>query len=40
VPKDNWSWTSSIKMVNEIFEDRMYPLTIEGIDGAMKELMR
>jgi uncharacterized protein len=40
VPKDNWSRTPSIKMVKEIVEDRMYPLTIEGIDGAMKELMR
>ena len=40
VPKDNWSWTPSIKMVKEIVEDRMYPLTLEGLDGAMKELMR
>ena len=40
VPKDNWSWTPSIKIVKEIFEDRMFPLTIEGIDHAMKELMR
>jgi uncharacterized protein with von Willebrand factor type A (vWA) domain len=40
VPKDNWSWTPSIKVVKDIFEDRMFPLTIEGLDGAMRELMR
>jgi hypothetical protein len=40
VPQDHWAWTPSIKMVKDIFENRMYPLTIEGIDNAMRELMR
>jgi hypothetical protein len=40
VPADNWSWTPSIKMIKDIMGDRMYPLTLEGLDGAMRELMR
>jgi uncharacterized protein with von Willebrand factor type A (vWA) domain len=27
-------------MIREIMNDRMYPLTLEGIDGAMRELTR
>ena len=27
-------------LTKEIFEDRMFPLTIEGLDGAMRELSR
>ncbi len=40
VPEEQWSWTPSIKMVRDIFEGRMFPLTLEGLDGAMRELMR
>ena len=40
VPENNWSWTPSIKLVGDIMENRMYPLTIDGLDRAMKELMR
>ena len=40
VPQEHWSWTPSIKMIRDIFSNRMYPLTIEGLDGAMRELMR
>ena len=40
VPEQNWSWTPSIKIVRDIFENRMYPLTLEGLDEAMRELMR
>ncbi len=40
VPQDHWSWTPSIKIVEELMESRMFPLTLEGLDGAMKELMR
>ena len=40
VPKDHWSWTPSIKLIEDIMEKRMYPLTLGGIDAAMKELMR
>ncbi len=39
-PQQYWNHTHSISMIREIIEDRMYPLTIEGIDSAMKELLR
>ncbi len=40
VPKDHWAWTPSIKLVEDIMDNRMYPLTLGGLDEAMKELMR
>ncbi len=40
VSKDHWKWTPSIQMVNDLFEGRMYPLTLDGLDEAMRELMR
>ncbi len=33
-----WEHTPSIKLTRELMEDRMYPLTLEGIDRAMREL--
>ncbi len=40
VPEQHWSWTPSIKLVGDLMEGRMFPLTLEGLDKAMKELMR
>jgi uncharacterized protein with von Willebrand factor type A (vWA) domain len=40
VPEHLWSYTSSIGMIRQLVEGRMFPLTLEGIDGAMRELMR
>jgi uncharacterized protein len=40
VPEQHWAWTPSIKMLRDLMGGRMYPLTLEGLDGAMKELMR
>src|SRR5262245_50642805 len=40
VPEAHWSYTHSIGIFRQIFNDRMYPLTIEGIDRAMRELTR
>jgi len=39
-PQEAWGWTQSIRMINEAVQGRMYPLTLEGLDGAMRELMR
>ena len=36
----HWGYTPSIAMIRGIMEGRMYPLTLEGLDGAMGELMR
>ncbi len=35
-----WDYTQSTQMIKEIFDDRMYPLTLTGIDAAMRELVR
>ncbi|WP_319775659.1 VWA domain-containing protein [Breoghania sp.] len=40
VPQNHWGYTESIHMIRQIMEDRMYPLTLEGLDAAMKELAR
>ena len=39
-PQEHWNWTPSIGLMHELMEDRMFPLTIEGLDAAMKELIR
>jgi uncharacterized protein with von Willebrand factor type A (vWA) domain len=40
VPQHLWSYTASISAVRRLFGGRMFPLTLEGIDEAMRELMR
>ncbi len=40
VPREHWDYTASIGMMRQIFADRMFPLTIGGLDGAMRELAR
>jgi uncharacterized protein len=37
-PETHWQYTRSIQMVRDIFEDRMMPMTLDGITRAMKEL--
>jgi len=40
VPQHLWSYTASIGAMERLLEGRMFPLTLEGIDEAMRELMR
>lgn len=40
VPEKYWSYTHSIEMIREIFEDRMVPMTLAGLEKGMKELTR
>ncbi|MDJ0948672.1 MAG: VWA domain-containing protein [Alphaproteobacteria bacterium] len=40
VPKRHWPYTPSIGMLGELMEGRMFPLTLEGLDDAMRELSR
>ena len=40
VPEKYWDYTQSIGMIREIFENRMVPMTLEGIERGMKELGR
>jgi uncharacterized protein with von Willebrand factor type A (vWA) domain len=35
-----WDYYESIRIVRELMEDRMFPLTLEGLDAAMRELGR
>jgi len=38
VPEDHWNWTTSIQNVLRIMDGRMYPVTIGGLERAMKSL--
>lgn len=38
--EDHWGYTHSVGMIREIFEDRMVPMTLKGIEAGMKELTR
>jgi len=40
VPEDQWEYTQSIRMIRQLLGGRMYPLTLEGLDRAMRELVR
>ena len=35
---DRWEFTPSIRITRELVEERMYPLTLQGLDRAMKSL--
>jgi len=40
-PRAHWDHTPSIQLIREVIgPDRMFPLTIQGLDGAMRELSR
>jgi len=36
----HWEYTHSIGMIREIFSNRMYPLTLAGLEAATRELSR
>ncbi len=38
-PEKLWSYSASTAMMKTLMGDRMYPLTLEGLDRAMRELM-
>lgn len=40
LPERHWGYTHSISMIREIFEDRMVPMTLAGLQNGMKELVR
>jgi uncharacterized protein with von Willebrand factor type A (vWA) domain len=37
-PEERWEWAPSVQITRKLVEDRMYPLTLEGLDRAMKAL--
>ncbi len=40
VPRAQWDHTQSIRMIRELFDDRMVPMTLAGLDQGMRELVR
>jgi uncharacterized protein len=40
IPEAHWDWTPSTGMIRGLLANRMYPLTLEGLDAAISELMR
>ncbi len=40
VAEKYWGYTSSINVVRQLMQDRMYPLTLAGLDDAMRTLSR
>ncbi|MEY2926846.1 MAG: hypothetical protein RL367_1323 [Pseudomonadota bacterium] len=39
-PEQHWGYSQSTKLIKELVNDRMYPLTLQGLDEAMRELTR
>lgn len=40
VQEQHWAYTPSVEIMQQIFGQRMYPLTLSGLEKAMKELNR
>lgn len=39
-PRAEWAYTHSIQMMKQLMSGRMFPLTLEGLDQAMRELVK
>ena len=40
LPERHWNYTPSIQMIRQLLGDRMFPLTLEGLERAMRSLTR
>jgi uncharacterized protein with von Willebrand factor type A (vWA) domain len=40
IPEKHWEHGQSIRMIKTLMEDRMFPLTLDGLDRAMRSLTR
>ncbi|MCW3847852.1 VWA domain-containing protein [Sphingomonas sp. LB-2] len=40
IPEAQWGYSQSTRIIRELMTDRMYPLTLAGLDEAMRELSR
>jgi uncharacterized protein with von Willebrand factor type A (vWA) domain len=40
VPEKQWEYSSSTQLIQQLMNGSMYPLTLEGLDDAMRELTR
>lgn len=39
-PQERWNYTPSVRITRELIGERMFPLTMQGLDGAIRELRR
>ena len=39
-PEEHWNYSQSTKILKQLLKDRMFPLTLGGLDDAMRELVR
>jgi uncharacterized protein with von Willebrand factor type A (vWA) domain len=40
VPERQWEYSASTRVIRELIGGSMYPLTLDGLDDAMRELTR
>ncbi len=40
LPRNQWRYTESVTMIERMMSGRMFPLTLPGLDGAMRELVK
>ena len=40
VPDDHWDYTSSLCIIRDLVEQRMFPLTLKGLEDGMSELSK
>ena len=40
VHEDHWDYTSSVCILRDLFDNRMYPLTLKGLEDGMSELSK
>ena len=40
VPDDHWDYTSSVCIIRDAFDQRMYALTLKGLETAMTDLSK
>ena len=38
-PEQRWDYTPSIKLTRELMDDRMFPLTVSGLDAGIRRLL-
>ena len=40
LPEEHWAYTQSIQMIQQLIGKRMFPLTIDGLERAMRQLSK
>ncbi len=40
MPPRAWEYTHSTQLIRQLIDDRMYPMTLEGLENAMRDLAR